>query len=108
MNYAKYENSTDLEGDLQKLLVKYTPTYTTTPPLIINSFGHIFSGGYAAAYYSYKWAEVLEADVFGQFAAAGVISREVGKRFKSCILERGDAKDAGELFEDFMGREPDA
>ena len=65
VNYTKYENSNDLEGDLQKILIKYTPTYTTTPPLIINSFDHIFSGGYAAAYYSYKWAEVLEADVFG-------------------------------------------
>ena len=97
-----------MEGELQKLLELYTPSYTNTPPLIINSFGHIFSGGYAAAYYSYKWAEVLEADVFSKFAEAGVISREVGTRFKACILECGDSKDAGELFEDFMGRAPDA
>ena len=76
--------------------------------MIINSFDHIFSGGYAAAYYSYKWAEVLEADVFGEFAAAGVISRDVGLRFKRCILECGDSKDAGDLFVDFMGRAPDA
>ena len=71
-----------------------------------NSFSHIFAGGYAAGYYSYKWAEVLSADVFSQFAGTDVFSRETGTRFLDKLLSKGGGADPLELFTDFMGREP--
>ncbi|MGO1626076.1 MAG: M3 family metallopeptidase, partial [Halomonadaceae bacterium] len=71
-----------------------------------NGFGHIFAGGYAAGYYSYKWAEVLSADAWSAFKDAGVFDAETGQRFRSEILEPGGARDAAELFEAFRGRAP--
>ncbi|RUO48137.1 oligopeptidase A [Pseudidiomarina aquimaris] len=72
-----------------------------------HSFGHIFAGGYAAGYYSYKWAEVLSADAFSRFEEEGIFSREVGQDFLHAILERGGTRDAMALFKEFRGREPD-
>lgn len=71
-----------------------------------NGFSHIFSGGYAAGYYSYKWAEVLSADVFSVFAEKGVFNQETGENFLNKLLSRGGSDDASVLFEAFMGREP--
>jgi oligopeptidase A len=73
-----------------------------------HSFGHIFSSfiGYAAGYYSYKWAEVLSADAFSAFESTNPFDRQVGDRFVSSILERGGSEDAMSLFVGFMGREP--
>lgn len=70
------------------------------------SFGHIFSGGYAAGYYSYKWAEVLEADAFSLFEEKGIFSREVAERFRKNILERGSSEDEDILYKNFMGHSP--
>lgn len=71
------------------------------------SFGHIFGGGYAAGYYSYKWAEVLDADAFEYFKEEGLYSREVATKFKLNILSRGGTEHPMELYKQFRGREPD-
>lgn len=71
-----------------------------------NSFSHIFAGGYAAGYYSYKWAEVLSADVFSKFTDTGVFNASTGSRFLETLLSRGGGADPLDLFTEFMGREP--
>lgn len=71
-----------------------------------NSFGHIFAGGYAAGYYSYKWAEVLSADAFSKFELEGIFNPQTGERFLNAILEKGGSRPPMTLFKDFMGREP--
>lgn len=70
------------------------------------TFGHIFSGGYAAGYYSYKWAEVLDADAFSLFEEKGIMNQEVAMKFRHEILEKGNTEDPLTLFENFRGRAP--
>jgi oligopeptidase A len=72
-----------------------------------HSFSHIFAGGYAAGYYSYKWAEVLSADAFSKFEENGIFDRDTGIEFLQAILEKGGSKEPMELFVDFRGREPE-
>ena len=72
-----------------------------------HSFSHIFAGGYAAGYYSYKWAEVLSADAFARFEEEGLFNRQTGMAFLHDILEAGGSQDAADLFLAFRGREPD-
>jgi len=72
-----------------------------------HGFSHIFAGGYAAGYYSYKWAEVLSADAFSLFEEEGVFDQSAGKRFLENILEKGGSKEPMELFVAFRGREPE-
>lgn len=71
------------------------------------SFSHIFAGGYSAGYYSYKWAEVLDADAFEYFKQEGLFNREVADKFKNHILSRGGTEHPMELYKKFRGREPD-
>ena len=71
------------------------------------SFNHIFSGGYAAGYYSYKWAEVLEADAFAFFKEKGIFSREAAERFRRELLSKGGSVDADVLYRNFRGRDPE-
>jgi oligopeptidase A len=79
------------------------------PPKInrfAHSFGHIFAGGYAAGYYSYKWAEVLSSDAFSMFEENGIFDPETGCSFLTNILEKGGSQNAMELFVKFRGRKP--
>jgi oligopeptidase A len=72
-----------------------------------NGFSHIFAGGYAAGYYSYKWAEVLSSDAFAAFEEEGIFNKETGTRFLQCILEKGGSRPAIESFRCFRGRDPE-
>ena len=72
-----------------------------------HAFSHIFGGGYAAGYYSYKWAEVLSADAFAKFSEDGIFNRQTGEKFLATVLEQGGSRDAMELFVAFRDREPD-
>ncbi|KGN68066.1 M3 family metallopeptidase [Porphyromonas sp. COT-239 OH1446] len=74
--------------------------------IMSTSFGHIFSGGYSAGYYGYKWAEVLDADAFSLFKQHGIFSREVAQRFRREILSQGDKREAMDLYESFRGAKP--
>tara|TARA_R110002073_G_scaffold4917_17_gene31152 strand:- start:21907 stop:23940 length:2034 start_codon:yes stop_codon:yes gene_type:complete len=71
-----------------------------------NGFSHVFGGGYAAGYYSYKWAEVLSADAFARFKEDGIFNRQTGEKFLATVLEQGGSLDAMDLFVQFRGREP--
>jgi len=71
------------------------------------SFSHIFAGGYAAGYYSYKWAEVLSADAFDKFIEEGIFNLKTGKHFKDTILSQGGVPTAEDMFFEFRGRKPD-
>lgn len=73
----------------------------------IHSFSHIFAGGYAAGYYSYKWAEVLSSDAYSLFEQQGIFNRQTGLAFLTAILEKGGSAEAMQLFKDFRGREPE-
>jgi oligopeptidase A len=85
-----------------EVAVVFPPAYNRFP----NNFTHIFAGGYAAGYYSYKWAEVLSADAYSLFEENGVLSEETGHRFWSEILAQGGSRPALESFVAFRGREP--
>ncbi len=72
-----------------------------------NSFAHVFGGGYAAGYYSYKWAEVLAADAFSAFKEAGLFNQQIAEKFRTHILETGGSVDIAEAFQAFRGRPPE-
>ena len=74
---------------------------------ISTAFNHIFSGGYSAGYYSYKWAEVLEADAFSLFKEKGIFDRETASSFRTNILSKGDTEDPAVLYRRFRGRDPE-
>ena len=71
------------------------------------NFSHIFGGGYASGYYGYKWAEVLDADIFSRFKQDGIFNRDTAEAFRREILSRGGTEHPAVLFRNFMGREPD-
>ena len=71
------------------------------------SFSHIFQGGYASGYYSYKWAEVLDADAFALFKETGIFNRDTAKKFEEHILSRGGTEDPMDLYVRFRGRKPE-
>jgi oligopeptidase A len=92
-----------LEQVRNQVAVLHPPKFNRFP----HSFSHIFAGGYAAGYYSYKWAEVLSSDAFSLFEEKGIFDPETGHAFLTNILEKGGSQDAMELFVNFRGREPE-
>jgi len=99
----------DLEGKLRAAIADTLPPSDPPARTIVRRFNHIFgdSVGYAAGYYSYKWAEVLDADAFTRFRKEGLFSRQVGREFVDHILSKGNSEDPALLFHRFMGRDPD-
>jgi len=91
-----------LETVRKEVAVVMPPSYNRFP----NNFSHIFAGGYAAGYYSYKWAEVLSADAYSAFEEEGVLSSKAGARFRDEVLGVGGSRSAAESFRAFRGRDP--
>lgn len=93
--------------ELEDKLIAETWLFPRAAGPMSTSFGHIFSGGYSAGYYSYKWAEVLEADMFEEFEQKGLYDRATGDRLRDTIYAQGGTRDPMEIFKDAKGREPD-
>jgi len=98
--------------DVQNILDEVREKYAVIKPPSYNKFqwgfGHIFAGGYAAGYYSYKWAEVLSADAFFQFIDQGIFSENISKKYYDEVLAKGGSRPAMESFLAFSGKEPNA
>jgi len=108
LNPEKYYKG-DLDENIRSVVDSYLTPLKSQPPMLVRRFTHLFSSpvGYAAGYYSYKWAEVLDADAFTRFEKEGVFSGETGASFRENILSKGNSRDPMELFKSFMGREPE-
>jgi len=105
------EFNPEQDKQVDKILAEVREQVAVVKPPTFNrfahSFSHIFAGGYAAGYYSYKWAEVLSADAFSKFEENGIFDRNTGIEFLQSILEQGGSREPMELFIEFRGREPE-
>jgi len=109
MRAAEFVGETDVETKVRPLIAECLIPTQPPSPTIVKRFNHIFADpvGYGAGYYSYKWAEVLDADAFTRFKREGLFNPKTGAEFVACILSRGNSADPAELYRAFMGREPD-
>ena len=104
-----FATAADVEPLVRAVIADCLVPTSPEAPTVVKRFNHIFSEpvGYAAGYYSYKWAEVLDADAFTRFRREGLFNPVVGAQFVASILSRGNSADPAELFREFMGRDPD-
>jgi oligopeptidase A len=109
MRTGEFINEVDVEPKVRALIADCLIPTKPPSPTILKRFNHVFSDpvGYAAGYYSYKWAEVLDADAFTRFKREGLFSSNVGSEFVTSVLSRGNSADPAELYRAFMGRDPD-
>jgi len=109
MRTAEFAGEADVETKARAAVANCLIPTEPPAPTVVKKFTHIFSDpvGYAAGYYSYKWAEVLDADAFTRFKREGVFNAKVGAEFVEKILSRGNSADPAELYRGFMGRDPD-
>jgi peptidyl-dipeptidase Dcp len=85
-----------------------TDIYPIVKETVIScSFSHIFQGGYSSGYYSYKWAEVIEADAFEAFQEGGIFNKTIASKFYDCILSKGGSEHPSKLYQNFRGRDAD-
>lgn len=103
----KAENNQHIQHTLDKVREQYAVVKAPSFNRFQHGFSHIFGGGYAAGYYSYKWAEVLSADAFGLFEEKGIFDKATGDAFLQNILEKGGSEEPSELFKAFRGRAPE-
>ena len=101
------QNNKHIQTVLDQVRDKYAVIKASEFNRFQHGFGHIFGGGYAAGYYSYKWAEVLSADAFSRFEEEGIFNPQTGRDFLTNILEKGGSEEPSMLFKAFRGREPD-
>jgi oligopeptidase A len=107
--HRQWDGHTDVVKYAREILAPFAAAPLPGDYAMIAGFTHLFSSpvGYGAGYYSYKWAEVLDADAFTRFRKEGVFSTAAGRDFRDKILARGDSEDPAVLFRSFMGRDPD-
>ncbi|GMN89529.1 M3 family metallopeptidase [Francisella sciaenopsi] len=106
IHYKKLTTATEVQNELDSIREKVSLLKTPSYNRFQNGFSHIFAGGYAAGYYSYKWAEILSSDVFSRFENEGILSNEVGNDLLENIISKGSSRDAMDNFVAFMGRKP--
>ena len=105
MLHTKQYQGDEIQALLDAIRKKYSVIIPPAYNKFQNGFAHIFAGGYAAGYYSYKWAELLSADLFFEIVDSGLFHTEIGERYLNIILKKGGSESMAELFKELMGRE---
>jgi peptidyl-dipeptidase Dcp len=103
---ANPADNLDIEAFENKMMGKMDFLPSVKGTSVSTAFSHIFAGGYSAGYYSYKWAEVLDADAFEFFKEKGIFNREVANKFKDTVLSKGGSQHPMDLYVAFRGKQP--